>query len=265
MSDFFRSSTFRLAAVLVSAGLLLAGCAATGVLRPYRESPHIVDLALRSVLDRSDMWRSLSAQLKVKIRARDVQMRAKGHILFLSGERYELGFSKPYDRYIGTLYITPEQFVHWDLAVSAKVYPSTDTLRISRIIAADLPNWDPRDLLPFPVSGRTGGFQTDSTWRQDKFLFISGQGDGAGRTLKIAGDDGRILEEVIDRPDRDRMIKRFSRHVIARSWPVARIIECQDAERSMVLKWSLSNIELSGGEFVPASIISDTSKSEPTP
>jgi hypothetical protein len=250
----------RLCLLLAVTGLFFSGCAARTALRAYRESPRLAALALHAALDRSEGWRSLSARARLKIAVPGTRARAKGHLMFLAGERYEVGFVKPYDRFIGNFYVTPAQFVYWDLRVSPTVYGSTDTLTLSRLIPAAVPNWDPRDLLPFPISGRTGGFQADTSWRRERTIYVSGRSDGARHTLVLSAGDGRVLEESIERDGRDRMIKRFSKTAQIHSWPVARRVVCSDSSGQSTFVWTLSGIALDADDFRPDRLAADTSK-----
>ena len=244
--------------ILLIAALLLSGCTAGSVLRQHRENPQFSALALHSALDRSDQWRSMTAKVKLKINVPDAKVRAKGHVIFLNGERYEVGFVKPYDRFIGNFYITPQQFVYWDLKVSPMVFGLDDTLSLSRMIPAAVPNWDPRDLLPFPVSGRVSGFQPDSSWRLDNAWYVSGLSDGARHTLQISAD-GYIVEEIVERTNRDVIIKTYSKYLQRHNWPLARRVTCSDPATQSTFIWTLSDFALDAEEFRPALFLADTS------
>jgi hypothetical protein len=250
---------------LVLAAALLSGCAARSVLGTYRRSPQLATLALHAALDRSEAWRSLSARVQLKMVVPGTRLRAKGHVLFLAGERFEVGFVRPFDRLIGNFYVTPTQFVYWDVNISPKVYTTADTLTLSRFIAADVPNWEPRDLLPFPVSARTGGFQMDSSWSRGTTIYVSGMSDGARHTLALSADDGRVLEESIEREGRDLMIKRFSKPAQIRLWPVARRVVCSDSSGQSVFTWTLSGIALDAADFQPDRWAADSSNTGTNP
>jgi hypothetical protein len=251
--------------LLALAGWVCSGCAARSVLSPYRQSPQLASLSLHAVLDRSQEWRSLSALTHLRISVPGTSLRARGHLLFLAGERYEVGFVKPYNRFIGNFYVTPAQFVYWDLKVSPTVYDSTDTLTLSRLIPAAVPDWEPRDLLPFPVSGRTGGFQADSIWRRGDVICVVGHSDGGRHRLTLSADDGRVLEESVERPGRDLMIKRFSKPVQIRSWPLARRVVCSDSTGRSRFVWTLSEIALDSDDFRPDQLATDTSNTGANP
>jgi len=265
MKNCVERSSRRLCLLLVLAGLLLSGCAAHRVLGPYRESPQLVSLALHAALDRSEAWCSLSARAHLKMILPGTRVRANGHLMFLAGERFEVGFVKPYDRFIGNFYVTPTQFVYWDLKVSPTVYGSTDTLTLSQLIPVVVPNWEPRDLLPFPVSGRTGGFQADSIWRRGTAIYVSGRSDGARHTLTLSADDGRVLEESIERAGRDLMVKHFSKHKQIRSWPLARRVVCSDSSGQSAFIWTLSGIALDADDFQPDRLAADSSNTGASP
>jgi len=265
MKNCVARSSRKLGVVLVLAGALLSGCAARSVLGTYRQSPQLATLALHAALDRSEAWRSLSASVQLKIVVPGTHVRAKGHVLFLAGERFEVGFVKPFDRFIGNFYVTPTQFVYWDLKVSPTVYGSTDTLTLSQLIPVVVPNWEPRDLLPFPVSGRTGGFQMDSSWRSGTTIYVSGRSDGARHTLALSAADGRVLEESIERAGRDLMVKRFSKPAQIRFWPVARRVVCSDSSGQSTFTWTLSGIALDAVDFQPDRLAEDSSNTGTNP
>jgi hypothetical protein len=258
-------SSHRTLILLWLAAALLSGCAASGVLSRYAQSRNFASLALHSVLDRSEEWRSLSARVRLKMRVPGARANAIGHLMFLAGERFEVGFVKPYDRFLGNFYVTPTQFVYWDLNVSPSVFGSADTLTLSRLIPADVPNWDPRDLLPFPVSGRTGGFQTDSIWRRGTVIYVSGRSGGARHTLMLSTDDGRVLEESVERAGRDSMVKRFSQYAQARFWPIARRVVCSDSSGLSEFTWTLSGIALDADDFQPARLAADSGNAGTSP
>ena len=245
---------------LLFAAAVLSGCAAGSVLRRHRQDPQFAALAMHSMLDRWDQWRSMSAKAKLKINVSDTKVRAKGHVFFLAGERYEVGFVKPYDRFLGNFYVTPNQFVYWDLNVSPLVFGPYDSLSLSRLIPAAVPNWDPRDLLPFPVSGRVAGFQQDSVWRGENAWYVSGLSHQTRHTLRLSADDGRIIEEIVERSKHDVLIKTYSRYSQFHNWPVARRVTCTDVYGQCTFTWTLSGIALDADAFRPDLFLADTSK-----
>lgn len=259
-----RSSSFNLLVFVGIAALLLSGCAASDVLRSRRENPQFAAIVLHSTLDRWEQWRSLSARVKLKIRTSDANVRAHGHIIYLSGERYEVGFIKPYDRFVGNFYVTPEQFIYWDLKISPDVYGRNDSLLLSRLIPADVPDWNPRDLLPFPISGRSDGFQPDSIWESENGLLVSGLCGGAKHTLRISAN-GEIIQEIVERANYDPVVKEYSRYAHIHDWPIARRVTCMDITGTSLFTWTLSGIALDAVMFQPDIFMADTSNSGITP
>ena len=236
--------------------VLLGGCSAQSVLRKKNSPPVTADLALHQSLDRFDHWTSLFARLKLSVSVHDTNFVALGHVMYLAGERYEVGFEKPYSRYLGTFYVAPNQFIYFDTHSIPTTYALKDTVSLSRLIPMGVPNWDPRDILPFPVSGRTSGFQVDST-RMDKDLsWVYGNGDRISYALAMSTRTGNVVQEMVQRAGRDLMLKKYERIKIIRGWPVATRVTCSNQAGDVHLTWGLSGVQLEAPELHPNESIS---------
>jgi hypothetical protein len=250
--------------ILAAVGLLfLTGCSAKRALWQGERNTTVTANSLHPWLDRSMAWRSLSSQIKLKISLHDSTVSAKGHLLFLTGEKYELGFVKPYNRILGTFYFTPTQLLYWDVHGFPKTFGVRDTVRLADLVPMTIPDWDPRDLLPFPVSGRSGGFQTDSVWHDGRTTTISGRCDQVGYTLIFDGD-GKLTGETVQRPGREPLVKQYRSIRTLKGWPLATKVVCSDAANQIQFKWYLSGIQLEAVEFQPTMQHSLPSNSEPS-
>jgi hypothetical protein len=237
---------------------LINGCATQRALWQGERNAPVTAATLHPWLDRGTAWRSLSSEIKLKISAHDSSFSAKGHLLYLAGESYEIGFVKPYNRILGTFYFTPTQFLYWDVHGFPKVYTARDTVKLSDLIPLGLPNWDPRDLLPFPLSGRSGGFQPDSVWTDHGQTRIMGRTDESIYTL-VFDADGKLSEEVALRHGRDPVYKRYQSIRTLKGWPISTKVTCRDAASQILFKWYLSGIQLETAEFQPTTNLSPPS------
>ncbi len=244
MNRFVRSWPVSFVGICAVLQLFLLGCAAGSKFqRPVDDQALAAD-ALHRYLDRWVGWRSLTASVRFTLSTGDTTVTAKGHILYLLGERFELGFVKPYNRFLGNFYITPSQFVYWDVGATPHAFSAQDTVNLGQLIPIPVPNWDPRDLLPFPVSGRTGGFQPDSMRSEGKSLVIYGVGDGAAYRLNISKSTGLIEQEWVSRAGHEPMLKKYSKTRTMSGWPVAVRVTCTDESGEFALDWSLKGVSL---------------------
>ncbi len=223
--------------------IVLSGCAASHSVSRSTASDRPTEASLHGFLDRWDLWNSYAAHMKLKLSVNDSTFKARGHILYLVGERYEVGFAKPYNQLLGNLYISPDQVVYWGANSSPAVYTANDTICLTDIFQTTAPNWNPRDLLPFPVAGRSAGFQVDSL-DSGKDLLVHGHSDDASYSLTITHRSGSVSTERIKRNGYDPVIKYYSRYQWINGWPLARRIVCQDTSGSVTLIWYLSDIAL---------------------
>ena len=209
--------------------------------------------SLEGFLGRWDAWGSLGARVKFRAVIGDSTFQARGHLLYLIGERYEVGFAKPYNQLLGNLYVTPEQIVYWDAAGKPQVFAAGENSNLSDLFPLALPNWDPRDLLPFPVSGRTSGFQVDSLWRKGGQAYVLGHSDDAEYRLTVLDAGGTVGEERVFRRDRDPIIKQYGRTHFINNWPLSRRVTCTDTAGTVSITWYLGGIVLDAAHREPAS------------
>jgi hypothetical protein len=215
-------------------------------------------------LDRSAEWRSASATIKLKVAVGDTSVTAPGHLLYAGGEQYEVGFKEPYNRALGTFYVTPAQIVYWDTKRTPDIYPGDDTVSIAQLLPIRLPDWNPRDLLPFPISGRSAGFQTDSVWFESKHSHVTGTSGKVTSTMALGGPDGAVSREIVRRSGYEPVFKEYWRFRTYKGWPVATRVSCSNESGSVKLTWSLSGILLDADKLEYDKYLSQ-SKSEPRP
>jgi uncharacterized protein YneR len=221
------------------------------------KAPLSPEQALHTALDRYGDWISLSAGVKLRIRSQGEKIVARGHVLYIAGERYEIGFQKPYNQFIGTFYITPTQLSYFDTHDFPKTFNPEDSVDLSQLIPLVLPNWDPRDLLPFPVSGRTNGFQTDSIVTENGHSLVYGASQDVTYALTLDKENGAVAQELVQRGGRDLMFKRYDKFKMLHGWPVATRVVCTDKTGSVSFTWSLSGIQLRARDFhLPSDSIS---------
>ncbi|RPH95329.1 hypothetical protein EHM69_04635 [candidate division KSB1 bacterium] len=225
------------------------GCAAGHALRNAGSDSDYAETALHAYLDRLDMWRSMSTKIKLHVVTNEARFRARGHLLYLTGERYEVGFVKPYDRLLGNFYITPDQVIYWDLTISPRTFNVEEPPDLKELIPVGLSNWNIRDLLPFPVGGRSGGLRVDSIWNHDGRVFVSAFCDSAQHILTLSGRGGYIESERIQRPGHDVMLKQYGKYHNYHGWPIPHKTICMDSTATIRLTWTLSDMELDAIEF----------------
>jgi hypothetical protein len=246
------------AALLIA--LVLSGCGAQNALRKKPTQPLSPEAALHISLDRFEHWTSLFASLKLRFAIHDTTFTARGHLMYLAGERYEVGFEKPYNRFIGTFYVTPSQLIYFDTHSIPTTYTLQDTVMLSRMIPMGVPNWDPRDILPFPVSGRSSGFQTDSVQTEaDGRALVYGNGDDVSYVLTLDTQKGTVSNEQVQRGGRDLLLKKYERIKTVQGWPVATRVTCSNPTGDVTFTWSFSDIQLKAPDARPQQSIS-TSK-----
>jgi hypothetical protein len=229
--------------------MLFSGCAANRHLQRLDGQKWKSEDIVARYLNRWSDWKSLKSHLKVTLSTGDSTFSAKGHLFYLLGERYEIGFAPPYNTVLGTLYLTPEQIVYWDLQISPRVYGIKDTVILSELFPIRMPNWDPRDMLPLPVGGRNGGFQTDSVWYEGPIAKVKGTLGSATYILDLSQEDGIVLREKVLREGRDPIFKDYSGTRSYSSWPISKRVVCQDSTGAFRIAWSLSGISLESIPF----------------
>ena len=220
---------------------------------------------LHHYLDRWVGWKSLTANVKINVSSPDTSVLVKGHITYMLGERFELGFGKPYDRFLGNFYVTPQQLLYWDVGSIPHVFTPGDSVHLPDLLPIPVPDWDPRDLLPFPISGRTSGFQPDSMWNEGQLLVVSGVSDGVAHRFEISRSDGEIKSEWVTRPNSDPMLKKYSKGRSIHGWPISTRVTCTDESGEFAVAWTISGIELNAEPYqLPADSVSTrTMESQP--
>jgi hypothetical protein len=216
-------------------------------------------------LDRAQAWRSFSSAVKLKITVGDTSASAPGHLIYGGGEQYDIGFKQPYDRLLGTFFITPSQVIYWDVNRSPRSFSNSDSFHMSDLVPINLPAWNPRDLMPFPISARTGGFQTDSIWFVGHSARASGSCDAVSSELVLGGPHGAVSREIVRRAGCEPVIKEYWRFRNIKGWPVATRVSCSNESGTVKLSWVLGGIELDADPIQPEKYLSQSSKSETTP
>jgi hypothetical protein len=258
----------RLVKLVLSVGIMalgLWGCAAHQVLRPQLNVPLTASDVLDPYLMRWEGWRSASSDLKLRVAVGDTNFSARGHLMYLAGERYEIGFVKPFNRFLGTFYVTPSEVIYWDVHAYPKTYSLKDTVRLGDLIPIGVPNWDPRDILPFPMSGRSGGFQPDSFRTTKGGAEVIGSGDDVAYRFSFSGSQHFLSEEVIQRTGRDPVYKKYEKIRELKGWPVATRVTVTDRSGQVSFRWSLSKVALDGAEYESLMQQLHQSKSEGRP
>lgn len=241
------------AGFLLIVAILALGCASAS--RWTARYPQVMDAsALEGFLGRWDSWSSLGARVKFKAVIGDSTFRARGHLLYLIGERYEVGFAKPYNQLLGNLYVTPTQIVYWDAAGKPHVFSVDESASLDELLPLNLPNWNPRDLLPFPVSGRTSGFQVDSLWQSGGRAHVLGHSDDAEYRLTVLDAAGTVGEERVIRRERDPIIKEYRRTRLMKGWPLSSRVTCSDTSGTVSITWYLGGIVLDAAHREPNSV-----------
>lgn len=228
----------------------MLGCASAS--RFHTAGP-VSATSLGAYLDRWDSWISLSTQVKLRAEVDGSAFQARGRLLYLIGERYELGFTKPYNLVLGNLYMTPTQLVYWNSAGKPHVFGAGEPMDLGEFMPVGLPNWDPRDLLPFPVGGRSGGFQVDTLWHDGQRSWIIGRSEDAEYRFTLDNRTGHVTTERVNRNGRDPVVKRYQRVRRFDGWPIARRVVCSDTTGGVSVTWRLGEIALDAERRMPQS------------
>jgi hypothetical protein len=246
-----RSSWLPILAIVLVAG----GCSTSNRFVRPADDHEFAAYAMHRYLDRWVGWKSLTTRVKLTYKSGDTTASARGHLLYLLGERFEIGFERPYDRYLGNLYVTPEKTIYWDVNSIPKVFSDNDSSTLSDVIHIPAPNWDPRDLLPFPASGRVGGLAMDSIWREGSHERVLIAGESSQHVLEISRSTGFIDKEWVMRRGREPVIKEFRKNRTMDGWPVPVKVTCTDTSGHFSLTWSLKGMTL---DAEPYELPSDT-------
>ncbi|MBI5059087.1 hypothetical protein HZB60_04805 [candidate division KSB1 bacterium] len=240
----------RSAALLVGVMLLASGCAAGYYQRVSGVNDWTPAQVLHRTLDRWVGWRSMSAQFKLRVQMGETKLAARGHLIYLIGERIEFGFRKPWDEFIGTFYVIPDRAVYWGTSPIPRVYGLSERIDLSELLGYPFPDWDPRDFLPLAVSGRTGGLQPDSVWETGSGYFVRATSDSVVHELTMSLKRGMVTAEVVRRAGRDPLYKRYDRQRTLQGWPLPTQVVCTDSLRTFTLTWALTGIDLDAQEYM---------------
>jgi hypothetical protein len=225
-----RSSVCRILGLTIGLSLL-TGCASRAVLRAPeggRWSP-----------DRSVAWESLFAALNVTLRVDDNYYSASGSFQYLSGERMGFQFRRPYRFILGDIFLTPTEFIYWAPFSSPQVITNLDSLHVAKLFPLDLPDWDLRDVMPFPLGSRSGGFQLDTAVASSDTYVLSGRSEATTHRLLASARRGEILREKVERDGREVLIKTFRRYEVHDGWLVPVEVTCSTEDARVCLTWKI--------------------------
>jgi len=227
-----------------AAGLVLLlftalGCAGRVALRAPEGDRWSAEQILKLHLDRSIAWESLFAALKVTVEMNESRWSASGSFQYLAGERIGIQFRQPYRFVLGDFFLTPSEFVYWGPFTSPQVIGDLDTLHLAHILPLDLPDWDIRDLMPFPLGGRTGVFQLDTVAASGDTYTFYGRTDKASHRLTASARRGEILQERVEHDGREPLIKVFRRYEVCQGWLVPTEVACSTEDGRVCLTWKM--------------------------
>ena len=231
--------------------LALVGCSGSYHLIRQGDKPSASTEILSRYLDRSGGWESFSSHVKVKVEIGDSSFSAKGILFYTSPEKYSLSFSRPYNQVLGDVYVTPDQLLYWGNGRSQMIFSASDTVHTPELLFMALPDWDPRDLLPFPISGRTTGFQvvgenSDSLGHR----WVLGECGPAKHELMLDSGRGTISDEFVTRHGTESVRKHYERIYSVRGWPISTRVICSSASGDIRLTWALSKLVLKGADYI---------------
>jgi len=224
---------------ITTALFLLTGCASRVVLRAPQGGRWSPEQILRLHLDRSVAWESLFATLSVTLQVEDDSYSASGSFQYLSGERMGFQFRRPYRFVLGDLFLTPTEFIYWAPFSSPQVITNLDTLHVARLFPLDLPDWDLRDIMPFPLGSRSGGFQLDTAVASSDMYILSGHSGGAAHRLVASARRAEILREKVERDGREVLIKTFRKYEVHDGWLVPVEVTCSTEDARVCLTWKI--------------------------
>jgi hypothetical protein len=224
----------------VTIGLfLLTGCASRVALRAPQGERWSPEQILHLHLDRSVAWESLFATLSVTLQVKDDSYSASGSFQYLSGERMGFQFRRPYRFVLGDIFLTPTEFIYWAPFSSPQVITNLDTLHVARFFPFDLPDWDLRDVMPFPLGSRSGGFQLDTAVASSDMYVLSGHSGGAAHRLVASACRAEILREKVERDGREVLIKTFRKYEVHDGWLVPVEVTCSTEDARVSLTWKI--------------------------
>jgi len=229
----------RIPAVIFLLTVFLNGCASRAVLRAPEGNRWRAEEILHLHLDRSFAWESLFAAVKVTIELNESRWSAAGSFQYLQGERIGLQFRQPYRSVLGDIFLTPREFIYWPPFSSPQVIGEMDTLHLGGLFPLPVPDWDLRDLIPFPLGGRTGAFQMDTVMTSGERYILRGRTDVALHELVASPRRGEILKERVERAGRESLTKTFRRYVVRSGWLVPTEVACETDDGRFRLIWKM--------------------------
>jgi hypothetical protein len=229
---------FRIPGVLLFLSLAL-GCASHVALQAPEGNRWKAEQILKLHIDRSSAWESLFAALKVTVEMNESHWTASGSFQYLEGERIGIQFRQPYRFVLGDFFLTPSEFVYWGPLVAPQMIRDLDTLHLSSLLPLELPNWDLRDLIPFPLGGRTGAFRLDTVEVSGDTYVLYGRTDGAIHRLTASARRGEILRERVEHDGREPLVKIFRRYEICEGWLVPTEVTCTTEDERVSLTWKM--------------------------
>lgn len=226
--------------------LLLCGLPLVGTARQNWNAESI----LHRILDRTEAWRSLHAEFKVKVSIGDTTVVAKGRISYLAGERMEIAFRKPWNRFFGSFYFMPGTMIYWDDNISQMVLDSAAELDLASVIPLPFPDWDVRDMLPLVMSGREAGFMPDTVYIDDGNSRVSGSSGIVRHDLWLDDRIGGVTRECVQRVGRAAICKEYRKAKRIKGWMIPTRVVCTGADGRFSVDWSVSQIDLEAHEFI---------------
>lgn len=149
-------------------------------------------------------------------------------------------FRRPYRFYFGDIFLTPTQFIYWVPFGSPQIVENLDTLHLTEFFPFDLPDWDIRDLMPFPLGGRASGFQLDSIIVSGESYILHGHSANTKHQLTASAIRGEILSERVQREGRTPLIKTFRKYKVSADWLVPTEVRCETEDGSVSLTWKMA-------------------------
>lgn len=228
--------TFRILGLAFSF-FFLVGCASRALLKAPEGGRWTAEEILHLHLDRSVAWESLFAALKVTLQVEDDRFSASGSFQYLAGERMGFQFRRPFRFVVGDFFLTPTEFIYWTPFASPLVIANLDTLHLAQLFPLDLPNWDLRDIMPFPLGGRSGGFQLDTVMISGDTYILCGRTETADHRLVASARRAEILREEVKRDGREPLIKTFRKYEMLQGWLVPVEVTCSTEDLRVCLIW----------------------------
>jgi hypothetical protein len=253
------------ALLVIALSLCSAGCASTRYFRQAGVSDWTVGQVLHRSLDRWVGWRSLYAEFKLTVTSGDTTATTRGHLIYLMGERIEFGFHKPWNKFIGAFYVLPDRTLYWGTSSVPAVYGLSERVELARLMPLPFADWDPRDILPFPISGRTGGLQPDSVWVEGTDSIVRASAPGVMHWLALNTTKGLVESEVVQRAEREIVYKEYRRFTTVNGWPIPSRVSCADSSGRHRVDWSLSKIKLDAQPYVLDDPLETFSSPPPSP